>query len=73
MCVLVDLSVYAMRVSLRALLEPCDIPHGKKRQCNGEARSTREAEKRKNGKGSEPRELSVNFLKVLHLVSHYFH
>lgn len=30
MCVLVDLRVYAMRVSLCALLEPCDIPHGRK-------------------------------------------
>lgn len=27
---------------------------------------------RMEGKGREPRELSVNFLKVLHLVSHYF-
>ncbi len=64
----------ALRVLLCAFLEPCDIPHGRqKRQCNSEARSEREAEKRENGTGREPRELSVNFLKVLHLVNHYFH
>lgn len=52
----------------------CDIPHGRwKRQCNGEVKSEREAEERENRRGGEPGELSVNFLKVLHLMSHYFH
>lgn len=47
--------VKAVRGTL-CFLELCDIPHGRQKTIQqGREKSVREAEKRENGKGSEPR------------------
>lgn len=45
----------------------CDVPHGRQKD-NVTVQKESSAEYKR-----EPRDLSVNFLKVLHLVNHYFH
>lgn len=51
MCVLVDLSAYAMRVPLCALSEPCDIPCGRKD--NGTVKRGAQGKQRRERMGKE--------------------
>lgn len=74
-CVGIHGRVFQQRLQcLGAFWELCDIPHGRQKDnVAGKQRVRRKWKNRANGRGREPGELSVNFLKVLHLVSHYFH
>ena len=52
--------------------ETGDVPHGRQKD-NSAAQCGWMQEGELDERGEEPGEFSVNFLKVLHLVSHYFH